>query len=126
VAAVPQVLGWDGEGATCRWRARQPQLTTACQAFRGVLGANVLICKPADPGAKGIIDRCRTTWNAHARQPVLTACFNRQLNGWLELVNRRRKRSLGCAHANRIAADKAGGSRWCGRRGNRGGAAPSC
>ena len=63
----------DGEGATCRWRARQPQLTTACQAFRGVLGANVLICKLADPGAKGIIDRCRTTWNAHARQPVLTS-----------------------------------------------------
>ena len=29
--AVPRVLVWDGEGAVGRWRARQPELTTACQ-----------------------------------------------------------------------------------------------
>ena len=55
--AVPRVLVWDGEGAVGRWRARQPELTTACQAFRGVLGAKVVICKPADPEAKGCIER---------------------------------------------------------------------
>jgi transposase len=53
LGAVPRVLVWDGEGAVGRWRARQPELTSACQGFRGVLGAKVLICKPADPEAKG-------------------------------------------------------------------------
>ena len=57
LGAVPRVLVWDGEAAVGRWRARQPELTAACQAFRGVLGAKVLICKPADPEAKGIIER---------------------------------------------------------------------
>ena len=53
LGAVPRVLVWDGEAAVGRWRARQPELTAACQGFRGVLGAKVLICKPADPEAKG-------------------------------------------------------------------------
>ena len=54
LGAVPRVLVWDGEAAVGRWRARQPELTAACQGFRGVLGAKVLICKPADPEAKGM------------------------------------------------------------------------
>jgi hypothetical protein len=53
LGAVPRVLVWDGEAAVGRWRARQPELTAACQGFHGVLGAKVLICKPADPEAKG-------------------------------------------------------------------------
>jgi hypothetical protein len=40
----------------CHWRARQPQLTTVCQAWLA-LGAKVLVCKPANPEAEGIIDR---------------------------------------------------------------------
>jgi transposase len=57
LGAVPRVLVWDGEAAVGRWRPRQPQLTAACQGFRGVLGTKVLICKPGDPEAKGIIER---------------------------------------------------------------------
>jgi hypothetical protein len=51
LGAVPRVLVWDGEAAVGRWRPRQPELTAACQGFRGVLGTKVLICKPADPEA---------------------------------------------------------------------------
>ena len=51
---VPRVLVWDGEGALGRWRPRESELTPACHAFRGVLGAKVLICSPADPEAKGL------------------------------------------------------------------------
>jgi hypothetical protein len=51
--ATPRVLVWDGEGVVGRWRARQPELTAACHAFRGTLAAKVLICKPGDPEAKG-------------------------------------------------------------------------
>ena len=37
-----------------RWRAGRPELTADCHAFRGTLGAKVLVCKPADPEAKPI------------------------------------------------------------------------
>jgi transposase len=54
LAAVPRVLAWNGEGAVGRWRGRRPELTGHCQAFRGVLGAKVIVCKPADPEDKGL------------------------------------------------------------------------
>jgi transposase len=57
LGAVPRVLVWDGEAAVGRWRSRQSELTSACQGFRGVLGVKVLICKPADPEAKGGVER---------------------------------------------------------------------
>lgn len=49
LGAVPRALVWDGEGAVGRWRAGQPELTKECQAFRGVLAAKVIICRPGDP-----------------------------------------------------------------------------
>jgi transposase len=49
LGAVPRVLVWDGEGAVGRWRGGRSELTGDCQAFRGTLGARVLICRPADP-----------------------------------------------------------------------------
>ena len=58
LGAVPKVLVWDGESAVGRYRRPEPELTAACHAFRGVLGAKVLICKPADPEAKGLLERC--------------------------------------------------------------------
>jgi transposase len=57
LGAVPRVLVWDGEGAIGRWRAGKPELTDQCQAFRGTLAAKVVVCKPADPEAKGLIER---------------------------------------------------------------------
>jgi transposase len=110
LAAVPRVLVWDGEAAVGRWRPRQPDLTAACQGFRGVLGVKVLICKPADPEAKGIIERLHDYLERSflpGRSFDSPADFNTQLQVWLQLANRRRKRSLGCAPADRIAADKA-------------------
>jgi transposase len=110
LGAVPRVLVWDGEAAVGRWRPRQPLLTAACQGFRGVLGAKVLICKPADPEAKGLIERLHD-YLERSFLPGRTfdspADFNTQLQAWLQLANRRRKRSLGCAPTDRIAADKA-------------------
>jgi transposase len=110
LGSVPRVLVWDGEGAVGRWRARQPLLTTACQGFRGVLGVKVLICKPGDPEAKGGIERLHDYLERSflpGRSFDSPADFNTQLQAWLQLANTRRKRSLGCAPADRIAADKA-------------------
>jgi transposase len=110
LGAVPRVLVWDGEGAVGRWRARQPELTSSCHGFRGVLGAKVLICKPADPEAKGGIERLHDYLERSflpGRTFSSPADFNSQLQAWLGIANQRRKRSLGCAPADRIGADRA-------------------
>jgi transposase len=104
------VLVWDGEGAIGRWRAGRPELTADCQAFRGTLGAKVVVCKPADPEAKGIIERAHDYLERSflpGRSFSGPADFNGQLAAWLALVNTRPRRALGCAPAERITADKA-------------------
>jgi len=110
LGAVPRVLVWDGEGAVGRWRRGVSVLTAECQAFRGTLGVKVLICRPADPEAKGLIERAHgylETSFLPGRTFSSPADFNAQLAEWLQLVNRRPRRALGCAPAERIAADQA-------------------
>jgi transposase len=55
--AVPRVLVWDNESAVGKWRAGKPELTTAMNAFRGMLGIKVVLCRPGDPEAKGLVER---------------------------------------------------------------------
>jgi len=108
--ASPRVLVWDGEGAIGRWRAGKVELTAGCRAFRGTLGAAVLVCKPADPEAKGLVERCHDYLERSflpGRVFASPADFNGQLQRWLHVVNARPRRALGCAPAGRIAADRA-------------------
>ncbi len=110
LGAVPRVLVWDGEGAVGRWRAGRSELTGDCHAFRGTLGAKVLICRPADPEAKGLIERAHDYLERcflPGRTFASPAEFNAQLTDWLATVNRRTRRVLGCAPTDRIAADRA-------------------
>ena len=110
LGAVPRVLVWDGEGAIGRWRAGRPELTADCQAFRGTLGAKVVVCRPADPEAKGMIERAHDYLERSflpGRVFAGPADFNAQLAAWLALVNTRPRRALGCSPAERITADKA-------------------
>ena len=110
LGAVPRVLVWDGEGAIGRWRAGRPELTADCQAFRGTLATRVIVCKPADPEAKGLVER----FHDYLERSFLPgrifagpADFNAQLAAWIAVVNTRLRRALGCAPAGRITADKA-------------------
>jgi len=57
LGGVPRVLVWDGEGAVGQRRRRVTVLTEAAHAFRGMLGAKIVICNPADPEAKGLVER---------------------------------------------------------------------
>jgi len=110
LGAVPWVLVWDGEGAIGRWRAGRVELTASCQAFRGTLGAKVVVCKPADPEAKGLIERAHDYLERSflpGRSFASPADFNAQLTAWLALANARPRRALGCAPAERITAGKA-------------------
>jgi transposase len=110
LGGVPRALVWDGEGAIGRWRAGKQELTAECQAFRGTLGAKVVVCRPADPEAKGLVERANgylETSFLPGRRFSSPADFNAQLAEWTALVNTRVRRALGCAPADRIAADRA-------------------
>ena len=110
LGAVPRVLVWDGEGAVGRHRGGRSELTAECQGFRGTLGAKVLVCKPRDPEAKGLVERAHD-YLERAFLPgrcfAGPADFNAQLAAWLATVNQRPRRALGCAPSARIAADRA-------------------
>lgn len=110
LGGVPKTLVWDGEGAIGRWRRGVVELTGDCQAFRGTLGAKLHICKPADPEAKGMIERA----NGHFETSFLPGRtfespedLNTQLADWLPRANARRMRVLGCSPADRVEADRA-------------------
>jgi len=109
LGGVPRALVWDGEGAIGRWRAGRPELTDECQAFRGTLGTRVVVCKPADPEAKGLIERCHDYLERSflpGRDFSGPADFNTQLGQFLAVARTRVRRALGCPPADRITADK--------------------
>ena len=110
LGAVPRALVWDGEGAIGRWRGGRVELTKECQAFRGVLATKVIVCKPADPEAKGLIERSHDYLERSflpGRTFASPADFNTQISDWLAVVNTRTRRALGCAPTDRIDADRA-------------------
>jgi transposase len=110
LGAVPRTLVWDGEGAVGKYRRGGSALTAETQAFRGMLGATVVICKPADPEAKGLLERVHgylETSFLPGRSFAGPADFNAQLGVFFGQANRRWRRAMGCAPAERLAADKA-------------------
>jgi transposase len=69
----------------------------------------VLICKPRDPEAKGLVERCHDYLErSFLPGRVFTGPqdFNAQLRAWVAVVNTRKRRALGCSAAERIVADK--------------------
>jgi transposase len=90
--AVPRTAVWDQEGCIGAWRQGRQVLSGEFQAFRGTLGMGVRLCRPADPEAKGLVERA----NGYLETSFLpgrsfddVADFNRQLVGWLRRANGR-------------------------------------
>jgi transposase len=110
LGAAPKALVWDNESAIGQWRTGRPELTGMTNAFRGVLGIRVIQCRPADPEAKGLVERANgylETSFLPGRRFVSPADFNTQLTDWLARVNARHHRSLGCRPVDRFDADRA-------------------
>ncbi|MGW6505930.1 IS21 family transposase [Nonomuraea angiospora] len=110
LGATPKTLVWDNEGAIGAWKGGRPQLTQDAEAFRGTLGARILQCRPADPEAKGLVERA----NGYLETSFLPGRaftgphdFNTQLEGWLQRANQRHHRRLDCRPVDRISADRA-------------------
>jgi transposase len=109
LGGAPRTLVWDGESAIGRWRRGASELTVECQAFRGTLAAKVVICKPGDPEAKGLVERGNgylETSFLPGRTFASPEDFNTQLADWLPKANSRLMRVLGCSPAERIEADR--------------------
>jgi transposase len=109
IGAVPRCAVWDQEGCIGQWRQGRQRLTDEFQAFRGVLGTAVKLCAPADPEAKGVVERANgylETSFLPGRTFSSPADFNAQLARWLAVVNTRTRRALGCAPTERITADR--------------------
>jgi transposase len=90
--AVPRNAVWDQEGCIGAWRQGRQVLTGEFQAFRGTLGMGVILCGPADPEAKGVIERNNgylETSFLPGRRFEDVADFNRQLTSWLRKANQR-------------------------------------
>ena len=108
LGAVPKALVWDGESAVGRWRGRRMELTAATQAFRGTLGVKVILCKPGDPEAKGLVERAHRyleTSFLPGRTFSSPEDFNAQLDEWLVRANARFHRRIECRPVDRLQAD---------------------
>src|SRR5271157_5171057 len=107
LGAVPRLLVWDGEGAVGKHPDR---LTAECQAFRGTLATRVYVCQPADPEAKGLVERFHDYLERSflpGREFSSPADFNAQLGAWIATANTRWHRRLECRPSDRIGADRA-------------------
>jgi transposase len=109
--AVPKALVWDGESALSSRRGGRVKLSDPFEAFRGMLGVKVIICKPGDPEAKGIVERTNgylETSFLPGRSFTSPADFNAQLTSWLGgTASLRQHRTLGCRPIDRFEMDRA-------------------
>jgi transposase len=109
-------VGRGAQGAGLGRRRRDRSLARPAQrtdpglsGLRGTLAAKVLICRPGDPEAKGLVERFHD-YLERSFLPGRTFCspadFNDQLGRWLAGANTRHHRRLGCRPSERIEADR--------------------
>jgi hypothetical protein len=112
LGGVPRQLVWDNEGGVGKYRGggRPPALSARFAEFRGLLGCQVVVLPPREPEHKGIAERNNRyleTSFLPGRTFTSPSDFNVQLAEWTALANARFKRTLRCAPADRIGADRA-------------------
>jgi hypothetical protein len=108
--AVPRKGVYDNEAALVSRHNGRPTLTAPFQRFRGTLGMGVVVCKPGDPEAKGLVERANQyleTSFLPGRRFVSPQDFNAQLALWLRRANNRMHATLRCRPNDRIVEDRA-------------------
>jgi transposase len=110
LGGIPKVGVYDNEAALAARRGGgRAKPTEAFDRFRGVLGMGAVFCKPADPEAKGLVERAiryLETSFLPGRSFEGVEDFNVQLAGWLAKANRRLHRVLRCRPLDRITEDR--------------------
>jgi transposase len=104
--AVPRALVWDNEGAV----GQRGKLTAEFAAFAGLLAVRIVLCRPRDPEAKGLVERAAgylETSFLPGRGFAGPGDFNAQLGEWTRVANRRHHRIIQTRPVERWEADRA-------------------
>ncbi|HET7047776.1 MAG TPA: IS21 family transposase [Solirubrobacteraceae bacterium] len=106
LGAVPGLLVWDREG--CLHAGGRP--TESYAAFCGQLKTGWLFCEPADPQAKGVVERLQGYVETNfepGRRFANHLDYQLQLDAWFEKANRRTHKTLRCRPIDRLAEERA-------------------
>ena len=92
LGGVPRKGVYDNEASLVSRHRGKVSLTDPFQRFRGTLGMGMVVLRPGDPEAKGLVERATgylETSFLPGRRFSSPADFNSQLTAWLEKANRR-------------------------------------
>ncbi len=109
LGAVPRGGVYDNEAALVSRHNGRPTLTEPFQRFRGVLGMRVVICRPADPESKGLVERANgylETSFLPGRRFRSPRDFNDQLAQWLRVANERTHKRIRARPCDRLEEDR--------------------
>ncbi|HUP15626.1 MAG TPA: IS21 family transposase [Acidimicrobiia bacterium] len=109
LGGVPRKGVYDNEAALVSRHGGKATLTVPFQRFRGTLGMGVVILRPGDPEAKGLVERANgylETSFLPGRRFSSPVDFNTQLTVWLEKANNRIHHTLRCRPSDRLFEDR--------------------
>ena len=106
LGALPELLVWDRQAGI---HAHDGRPSEAFAAFCGELKVDWLFCAPADPQAKGVVERLQGYLETNfepGRAFANELDFQLQLDGWFEKVNARTHKTLRCRPVDRLAEER--------------------
>jgi transposase len=106
IGALPEKLVWDREGAIHAGGGRP---TVEFAAFCGQLGVGWVILEPADPQAKGVLERSHRFLRSNfepGRRFANHLDFQAQFDGWCDRVNQRVHRTIRAVPTERLAEER--------------------
>ena len=107
IGALPELLVWDREGCLHAGKGRP---TDAYAAFCGRLPVDWLFCAPADPQAKGCVERLQQYMETNfepGRRFANHLDYQLQLDGWFEKANARTHKTLRERPIDRLVEERA-------------------
>jgi transposase len=106
IGVLPEKLVWDREGAIHAGGGRP---TSEFAAFCGQLGVGWVILEPADPQAKGILERSHRFMRSNfepGRRFANHLDFQDQFDAWCDRVNQRVHRTIRAVPIERLAEER--------------------
>ncbi|MCA1677799.1 MAG: IS21 family transposase [Actinobacteria bacterium] len=106
LGGLPELLVWDREGAL---HAGEGRPTDVYAAFCGQLAVDWHFCEPADPEAKGIVERLQGYMETNFEPGRLSANeldYQLQLDQWFERANARTHKTLRARPVDRLVEER--------------------
>jgi len=106
LGALPQLMVWDREGCL---HAGDGRPTDAYAGFCGRLPVDWHFCEPADPQAKGCVERLQGYMETNfepGRRFANERDFQLQLDRWFEKANARTHKTLRCRPIDRLVEER--------------------